>query len=145
MVFGSQSIPKMPRYTHSWATVVRVTDRDGQGLRPLEERTISWMPASLNINPLSRYVEPGVNLSLNFTIEEMLRHDERVSLWGPYEVGPGLFHRFTVQKDYLESGKIDYQCIDSFGEAARTGRGCNCIHGITDMDPEFDRNQYPLS
>src|SRR5262249_46782124 len=69
---------------------------------------------------------------------------ERVSLWGPYEVGPGLAYRFGVQKAFMESGDVGYQCIDSLGEAARTGAGCNCIHSITDMDPQFDRNQYPL-
>jgi hypothetical protein len=84
-------------------------------------------------------------LALNFTIEEMLRHNERVSVWGPYEVGPGLFYRFQVQKGFMESGQVGYQCIDSIGEAARTGKGCDCIHAVTDMDPQFGRNRYPLS
>jgi hypothetical protein len=66
-------------------------------------------------------------------------------MWGPYEDGPGLFQRFLVQKQFLESGRIGYQCIDSLGEAARTGCGCDCIHAITDMDPIFDRARYPLA
>jgi hypothetical protein len=144
LVFGSQSTPERPKYTHSWATVVKVAGC----VRPaptIEEHTISWMPASLDIRPWSFCVEPGVNLTLHFTIEEMLRNKERVSLWGPYEVGPGLFYRFRVQKAFMESGQVGYQCIDSLGEAARTGAGCDCIHAVTDMDPLFARNRYPLS
>ena len=145
IVFGSQSTPKLPKYTHSWATVVKVTGCGGPGPVTLEEQTISWMPATLAIRTWSPHVEPGVNLDMHVTIEEMLRNKERVSIWGPYEVGPGLVYRFGVQKAFMEAGRIGYQCIDSIGEAGRTGDGCNCIHSITDMDPLFDRRQYPLS
>ena len=145
LVFGSQSTPKQPKYTHTWATVVKVTGCDGPGAPTVEEQTISWMPASLDIHPNSFRVEQGANLALHFTIEEMLRHDERVSVWGPYEVGPGLHHRFLVQKGFMDSGQVGYQCIDSIGEAARCGNGCDCIHAVTDMDPLFARNRYPLS
>jgi hypothetical protein len=44
----------------------------------------------------------------------------------------------------MESGQVGYQCIDNIGEAARTGRGCDCIHSISDMDPMFDRQGYSL-
>lgn len=145
LVFGSQSTPKQAKYTHTWATIVKVTGCDGPGAPGIEEHTISWMPASLDIHPLSFKAEPGANLQLHFTIEEMLRHDERVSVWGPYEVGPGLYHRFLVQKGFMDSGQVGYQCIDSIGESARTGGGCDCIHAVTDMDPMYARNRYPLS
>ncbi len=145
IVFGSQSAPKRPKYTHTWATIVRVTGCDGPGSPVLDEHTISWMPASLDIKPLARSPEPGTNLGLHFTIEEMLRQKERVSVWGPYEVGPGLYQRFLVQKQFLESGQIGYQCIDAIGEASRLGNGCDCIHAFTDMDPLYSRNRYPLS
>jgi hypothetical protein len=145
VVFGSQSTPKRAKYTHTWATAVRTTGCDGPGGPTVEEHTISWMPASLDIRPLSRHPEKGVNLGLAFTIEEMLRHDERVSVWGPYEIGPGLYHRFLVQKQFMESGQVGYQCIDSVGEAARQGTGCDCIHAVTDMDPQFSRGRYPLT
>lgn len=145
LMFGSQSHPKMPRYTHSWATVVKVTDR-GPGCAPhIENHTISWMPASLTIRPMSFRVEPGVNLDLHTSLREMLKHDETIAMWGPYEVWHGMYHRFLAQKSFLESGAIGYQCIDSVGEAAHTGCGCDCIHAITDMDPQFDRRRYPLS
>ena len=145
LIFGSQSRPKRPKYTHSWATVVKVTGCDGPGALTVEEHTISWLPATLDVRPFSFRVEPGANLALHLTIEEVLRHEERVSVWGPYEVGPGLAYRFGVQKAFMESGRVGYQAIDSIGEAARTGAGCDCIHAVTDMDPLFDRTQYPLS
>jgi len=65
-------------------------------------------------------------------------------MWGPYEVWHGGYRRFMTQRAFLESGQIGYQCIDSVGEAARLGNGCNCIHAITDMDPLFGRLEYPL-
>ncbi len=145
IVFGSQSTPKRAKYTHTWATVVRVTGCGGPGEPVVEEHTISWMPATLDIRPLARRPETGGNLGLHFTIEEMLRNDERVSVWGPYEICAGLHHRFLVQKQFMESGQVGYQCIDSFGEAARRGNGCDCIHAVTDMDPQFDRVRYPLA
>jgi hypothetical protein len=145
LVFGSQGTPKRPKYTHSWATVVKVARCDGSGAPVIEESTISWLPTSLDIRPLSPHVEPGTNFALHFTIEEMLRQEQHISVWGPYEVRPGLVYRFQVQKWFLESGRIGYQCIDSFGEAARTGNGCDCIHAVTDMDPLFSRGRYPLA
>jgi len=145
LVFGSQETPKRPKFTHTWATVVKVTQCSDTYAPAVTEETISWLPASLDIRPLSFQVEPGTNVGLHSTIEEMLRHKERVSVWGPYEIRPGLAYRFHVQKTFMESGSVGYQCIDNVGEAARTGAGCNCIHSITDMDPQFDRNQYPLT
>jgi hypothetical protein len=145
VIFGSQSVPKRAKYTHTWATAVRCTGCDGTGAATVEAHTISWMPASLDIRPLALAPEKGANLELNFTIEEMLRHDERVSVWGPYEVRPGLYQRFLVQKQFLESGAIGYQCVDTIGRSARFGTGSDCIHAVTDMDPQFDRGRYPLS
>jgi hypothetical protein len=142
LVFGSQSTPPRPRYAHSWATAVKVVDT---GACPqIVVDTISWYPADLNIEPLRFRVEAGVNLELHFTIDEVLRHDERVSLWGPYEVWHGAYQRFLTQKRFLESGSVGYQCIDTVGEAGRKGNGLDCIHALTDMDPQFNRRRYPL-
>jgi hypothetical protein len=145
LLFGSQSTPKRARYTHSWGTVVRATWAPNQAEPELDVHTISWMPATLDIHPLRFQVEPGVNLTLNFTLQEMLCNHERVSMWGPYEVWHGLYQRFVTQRSFLESGQIGYQCIDTIGEAARRGNGSDCIHAMTDMDPFFDRREYPLS
>jgi hypothetical protein len=142
--FGAQSIPKFARWTHSWATVVRVRHQ-GEGCAPaLDYFTVSWMPATLVIHPLSFHVEQGVNLDLHETLEDVLKKKERISAWGPYECRPRMYYRLQVQKGFLESGLIGYQCIDDIGESARKGNGCDCIHAMTDIDPLYNRNRYPL-
>jgi hypothetical protein len=144
LVFGSQSQPLRPKYTHSWATFVRVTDPGPRGTPAVEASTISWMPATLDIHPLRFKVEPGVDLDLCTSVREMLKNDERVSLWGPYEIRRGLYLKLLMQKDFMDGGCVGYQAIDTVGEARR-GCGCDCIHAITDCDARFDRQEYPLS
>jgi hypothetical protein len=143
MVFGSQQAVRVPRFTHTWVTMVKVTSTPGCA-PTIEERTISWFPASLVVRPFARDVEPGVNLGLHETIVEIEKHHEYVSMWGPFETWHGLWKRFVTQEQFLETGALAYQCSDSFGEAAREGNGCNCFHAVTDMDPLYDRRQYPL-
>jgi hypothetical protein len=50
MIFGSQSSSKLLRYTHTWATFVRVV---GEGDDPrgyqVYPHTISWLPETLSI------------------------------------------------------------------------------------------------
>ncbi len=143
IVFGSQSIPKVPRRTHTWATIVRAT-RHGPELVEVEQHTISWMPATLQIKPWRFHVEKGVNLDLHETIEIMRDDGERISMWGPYQLRAGAYAKFRMQKAFLETGRIGYQCIDSIGEAGRSGRGCDCIHAVTDLDAVYDRKRYRL-
>ena len=144
LVFGSETKPRLPRFTHTWSTVVKVTQLPGCAAPTIEAHTISWMPASLEIRPYSPHVEPATNLDLRQSLDETLKHHEQVALWGPYETWYGLYHRFVTQKSYLESGALGYQCTDAFGEAARLGNGSNCFHALSDTDPQFDRRQYPL-
>src|SRR4051794_19105911 len=80
LLFGSQSTPRVARYTHSWGTVVKAVCLPGQAEPELEVHTISWMPAILDIHPLRFRVEPGVNLTLQRTLEYVLDNNERVSL-----------------------------------------------------------------
>jgi len=143
IVFGSQTTLRRARWTHSWATLVRVRQQPCEQ-STIDPITISWLPATLDIHPLSLHVERGVNVGLPETIEYALARGEKVSQWGPYECRPRLYYRSVVQKDYLESGEIGYQCIDDIGEAARNGSGCDCIHAMTDQDPLFARTRYPL-
>jgi hypothetical protein len=144
IMFGSDKTPRLPRYTHTWMTMVRTVERPGAEKQIAEVHTISWMPATLKIRPFSRSVEPGVNLDLETTLKEMEGHSENIAMWGPHECWSGLYRRFTTQKAHLETNAIGYQCTDGFGEAARKGTGCNCFHALSDMDPQFDRKQYPL-
>jgi hypothetical protein len=145
LIFGSQSTPKVPRFVHSWGTVVKVTDQPDGAAPKIESHTISWYPSTMKVRPWRFWVEDGTNLDLHSTIDVVLRHHERVSMWGPYETWHGLYRRFLVQKQFMESGEVGYQCIDTVGEAPRDGAGCDCIHAMSDMDPIFDRRRYPLT
>jgi hypothetical protein len=144
IIFGSQSTPKLPRFTHTWATAVKAIRTEGKSDPDLVLHTISWMPATMRIRTLSRHPEPGVNLGLYDTINAMKDKGERISMWGPFALRTAGYRRFLIQQGFMESGTIGYQCVDNRGEAARCGNGCDCIHAITDMDPEFDRTRYPL-
>ncbi|MBN9518736.1 hypothetical protein J0H58_09485 [bacterium] len=145
IVYGSQRKTRQPAYSHTWATVVTATDAPGCPDPDVVEETISWLPADLPIRTLNRKVVPGRNYGLHETVRYMLDTKQDLARWGPYEVSPRFAHRFRVQKGFLDSGAVGYQCIDTWGEAARTGTGCDCIHAITDMDPVYSRSGYPLA
>jgi hypothetical protein len=144
LVFASQTTPRIPRYSHTWATVVKTTELPGCAPQVTEVHTISWLPATLEVRPLRFRVEKGSNLDVDTSIRVALKNGEHVSVWGPYETWHGLYDRFSTQTAFLDSGVIGYQCTDTVGEAARTGTGCDCFHAISDMDPQFDRREYPL-
>jgi hypothetical protein len=144
LVFGSESTMKVPRYTHTWATVVKTVEVPGCAPQVAEVQTISWMPATLKIRPWHFSPEPGRNLELHETLRMVLSHREHVAMWGPYEIHPQGFRRGVMQKAFMESGRVGYQCIDTVG-AGGDGSGCDCIHAITDMDPDFQRSYYRLT
>ena len=145
MVFGSQRVYYLrPAYTHTWATVVKATWTDGCAEPELQVDTISGLPAGLDIEPLRFSVETGVNLDLYQTLDFVIGNGEEVVMWGPYELRTSMYRRSLIHKQFLESGVVGYQCIDTVGESARTGLGCDCIHAISDMDPQYDRYRYPL-
>jgi hypothetical protein len=96
------------------------------------------MPATLEIRPLRFYVETGVNLDLCASIADVQRKGESISMWGPFETCHEFYKRFLVQKSFMESGAVGYQCIDTVGEAARCGNGCDCLHAIITMDRAYE-------
>ncbi len=144
LVFGSQSHPKVAKYTHTWATAVRVLDQGPDKPPVIQPHTISWMPASLDVRICRFWIEPGVDLDLHTTMQLVLSQEQRVSVWGPYEIRPGIYRKFLMQKEFIDSGQVGYQAVDVIGEAALTGYGCDCIHAITDADAMFPRGYYPL-
>jgi len=142
ILFGSQATPKTPHRAHTWAMAIKATQIPG--LPPtLETHTISWMPQSLDVQWWRLNVEPGFNASSEFSFANALETGQHISAWGPYETWSGLYKRFVLQKEFLESGAVGYQCIDTIGEAARKGNGCDCFHALSDMDPYYDRRRYP--
>lgn len=145
LLFGSQDLSRRPAYTHTWGTLVRAIEAPGCASPTLEVHTISWLPTTLKIQTLSFNVEPGTNVELHDTIKHTLATKQDIAMWGPYEVSYPFATRFLTQKAFLDSGAIGYQCIDGVGEAGRNGNGSDCIHAISDMDPEYARWRYPLA
>lgn len=153
VLFGSQNLLRQPQYTHTSVALVRVRASDvgacgsavpGQIDPALDVQMISWLPVKGTIDALSREVEPGRNYGLHETMKFAYDTNQSVAVWGPYEVWHGFAYRFLVQKQFLDTGVVGYQCIDTWGEAGRYGNGCDCIHAITDMDPIYPRGSYPL-
>jgi hypothetical protein len=143
-MFGSLNRLKQPRYTHTWGTLVHTKTVAGKEELEVDEITISWVPTDLMLRPLKLSVRPGTNLGLHETIKYAKENREHIDMWGPYEVWHGLAYRFKIQKEFLDSGVVGYQCVDTIGEAARKGNGCACIHAISDLDPAYSRERYPL-
>ena len=80
LIFGSQSQPKLLRYTHTWATFIRAV---GEGSDPngytLYHHTISWLPQTLEVRVWAPFPEPGVNLDLYETLRAVAMSDQRAS------------------------------------------------------------------
>lgn len=146
LVFGAQRVPYLrPALTHTWVVAVKATWADGCTEPQLDVQQISWLPATLEIHPWRFRVEPPVNLGLHETLAWTQETDQKVALWGPYELHPRVYRRFVIHREFLEtSGRVGYQCIDTVGEAGREGNGADCIHAISDFDPQYDRARYPL-
>jgi hypothetical protein len=143
MVFSSQAKPKLPRYTHVWATMVKVSNAELPPDRWVYQiDTISWVPASLVVRTLKLRPERGANLTLKETLAFAQKHHEHVSVWGPFEAPAFIYCEFMTQKARLESGRVLYQCIDSLSNPETVS---DCIHSLTDMDRMNSRSAYPLS
>jgi hypothetical protein len=141
MIFGSQSRPKQLRYTHTWATFIRVigeaNDPNGQ---QVYVHTISWLPATLNIRVWTPFPEQGVNLDLESTLQAVYRNGESVTLWGPFEILPLVYERSLRVKAILDSGAAEYRAISTPLNLLVS----DCIHAVAAVDPVFGRDQYPL-
>jgi hypothetical protein len=137
-IFSSQSEPKLPRYTHTWAVFAQLPS--GSRPRPFRAFTISWMPASFNIRPYALSPEPGLNIDLATTLRFVQCERERISVWGPYEISACLYERAVQQKIRLESGVVAYRAIDPL---VVNDDICNCIHAVSDIAPDQARLLYP--
>lgn len=146
MIFGSESVPKRARYTHTWATIVKATAEPGPTeAYSLESQTISWMPANLKIRPLALRPECGVNLGLQATFRDSFCKGECVAMWGPYELtpehGPVVWSRVAVQVSRLNSGCVLYKCVDP-DTGPKSTYMSNCIHAVSDLDRHLPRPAY---
>src|SRR5436190_1465 len=78
-LFAFQTEPKMMRTSHTFATFSRLS------MGTLHHRTISWMPATLLLEPLRFWAQAGRNLTLDETVRLAQRLQARVMSWGPFE------------------------------------------------------------
>jgi hypothetical protein len=131
LVFGSQQVPNNPDYSHSFATFVRTTwpgdTACPQAPPRLEAHTISWLPRTLEVRSLALLPECGHNFDLHETFRYALANDERVSLWGPYQIEPELYALALNQIALLESGEVLYKANDI---GRRSDRVSNCINAV---------------
>jgi hypothetical protein len=142
IVFASQSTPKLPRFSHSFGTILRVAD-PGPGETPVlvDSFTISWMPATLKIHPLTLRPEAGVNLGLKETLTWAKAHCQRVSQWGPYEIEPCAFQRILKHYVRIEKGEYLYKAIDVCRRLHGTS---SCIHALSGAETEEGFSPLPL-
>jgi len=129
MVFGSQQAPAhCITPSHTFAAFVKATGHGPCAENyQLEAHTISWMPQSLDLRSGALLPEPGQNMGLDDTLRWALATGQRLSLWGPYQIGRDLYEQALRQICFLESGQLQYKVIDTGLPANRVS---NCIHAV---------------
>ena len=141
LIFGSQSHPKLLRYTHTWATFVRaVGDEANPDCCTVYQHTISWLPETLDVRVWSPFPERGVNLDLYQTLGAVAAHNERVTLWGPFVITPDIYERSLRIYQIVNSGAVRYRAISTASDLLVS----DCIHAVAAVDALFGRSHYPL-
>ncbi len=140
LIFGAQTHPKIPRFTHTFCTIVKVADpQPGCGALSIEAYTISWLPQTLNIRPYRIRPEPGRNLTLDETLRWTAQHHMGVSEWGPYVIEEDYFWRVYNEYARFERGEYLYRAVDP---PRRGDVTADCIHAVTDIDSRDSRARY---
>jgi hypothetical protein len=140
VVFGAQSKPQRPKYSHSWATFVHVCGADACGPpapgATIETFTISWLPCKIELTPNRLRPEPGRNFDLSTTFDIVLSECEQVTAFGPYQTDCWLYNKAMEYVRELESGDVRYKTIDVGYQPLKVS---NCIHALTSFDREHPR------
>jgi hypothetical protein len=131
MVFGAQHVPLDVRYTHSFAIFAQ--EACGPGGKKLNSVAISWLASSGVIRPAALMPEEGRNYSIPETFAWIHEHGMRVSMWGPFEVKPEIYHRAVARYNQLNSGTVQYKLLDV---GYHPDRVANCIRAITPIAEE---------
>lgn len=140
LIFGAQTRPKVPRFTHTFCTIVKAVDPPLGGCNLcIEAHTISWLPQTLKIRPYRLHAEPGRNLTLEETLSWTGQNRMRVSLWGPYAITERFYGRVYQEYVRFENGEYLYRAIDS---PRRGDIAADCIHAVTDIDRRDSRMRY---
>lgn len=140
LIFGAQTHPKIPRFTHTFCTIVRVTDPPpGCSDLRVEAYTISWLPQTLKVRPYRLRAEPGRNLTLDETLRWCAQNRMDVSEWGPYAIEEDFFWRVYREYTRFENGEYLYRAVDP---PRRGDIAADCIHAVTDVDPYDSRMTF---
>ncbi|HLN30209.1 MAG TPA: hypothetical protein VK395_20870 [Gemmataceae bacterium] len=137
LVFSWQRGETHLRCTHTLATFVKVTNGNSAADPcQFEAHTISWLPVKMEVHPWRLFPQKGHNFDLEESLHYAVSHNDRISLWGPFQIQEELYNLGLKQIEQLERGSVRYKLIDSgyFVSAA-----CNCIHAVTDLDPPHRR------
>jgi hypothetical protein len=130
-------MPNIPKYSHSFATFVRVARSPAHPAGCwVEAHTISWLPETLDIRLVRLRPETGRNFDLETTLTAVEEMGDRVSLWGPYQIRKELYDRALIQIGRLQSGAVGYKAVDAL---YRTSNASNCIHALSDVVDERGR------
>lgn len=126
IVFGSQTVPPDPHYSHSFAVFIKASGPPEN--TTICYHTISWLSLDGHFRLRKLLPQPGRNWELHETIRFALAHDERVSAWGPYEIQPKLYFKAIRQLQKFERWNTKFKAADS---GWPTFLASNCIHAIS--------------
>jgi hypothetical protein len=131
VVLASQQTPPRAKYSHTFAIFVRVCHCCNSPEQcTVESHIISWMPKALDIRLEALLPETGANLDLDTSIRWALSTDQRISMWGPYQIEGDLYCRALKQLALLQSGKVRYKAIDT---GYPLSFASNCIHAVSSV------------
>jgi hypothetical protein len=130
VTFTWEGTPQGPRRSHTFATYVKLDDNGGQ--EAMEQFTISWLPATLNIKLVKR-PEPGVNLGVRETFDFCRSGGGVILGLGPYEIRKELYDAARAQLARLEAGQVAYTAV-ALKMNWRPG-AVNCYYAVSDAAP----------
>jgi hypothetical protein len=130
LMFGSQRVPNDPNHAHTFATFVKASSGADPAGCALESQTISWLPATGIVRTLALRPECGRNFELHETLRWALNDDQRVSVWGPYQIEGELYYRAVNRLAELQSGQVRYKANDM---GHRSDKVSNCIHAVSSI------------
>jgi hypothetical protein len=140
LIFGAQTHPKIPRYTHTFCTIVRLVDPlPGCSAFRMEAYTISWLPQTMIIRPYRLRAEPGHNFTLEETLRWCAQNRMDVSEWGPFAITEDFYWKVFREYARFENGEFLYRAIDP---PRRGDIAADCIHAVTDIDQDDSRLRY---
>ncbi len=131
VVLASEARPRLPKLCHTFATFIKLSETDNSESHKMEIKTISWLPASLDIRPLRLRPELGTNLDLKASLEFAKRQNAMVVGWGPLPIKKELYDRAVKQIDWLNAGRMSFVVLD---RRFRGQGASNCMHAVSDID-----------